>query len=1250
MKKIGGLFFILTSFALTAQQSKFTDVYPFIENIAVFETNQTEGHTVCIPFKSVGEALNPPKTKSENVLSLNGMWKFHFANTPEGTPSNFFASNFNDQKWAEITVPSNWEMQGYGDAFFRNVAHPFRSNPPSVPREYNPTGSYRKSFTLPANWKGKRIFLRMEKTASASFVWINGKEVGYNEGAQEPAEYDVTSFLKPGKNTIAVNVLKYSDGVYLESQDYWRLAGIFDDVWMYTKSDVHIFDWFATTDLDENYTNAKLNLQITVNNQSNTDKQNYKVRTSLYNAQNELVHNFTSDAVQLTADKKQVLKCSTDVLNPKKWTAETPNLYRLTFELINAEGKVEEVIAGRIGFKETEIRHQVFYLNGKAIKLNGINTHMQHPDLGHTMDEATIRKDFEIFKQFNINCVRTSHYPPVAKYLELADEYGFYIVDEAGDEAHATEFLSDRTEWVPMYRERVRKMVLRDRNHASILFWSAGNESGEGKNICDVIDEGKKYDPTRSWMYGGNAFAHPCEEIIGPRYPSPFDLKNQVGMVPESVDSRPSFMDEYLSVAGNAGGGLDEYWDVIYQYPRIMGGAIWDFVSPGLREPVRKLTDSSPNKVATHIMGRGKLVAGHDGKGIDLNGHDQWVEVYQDKNIEMTGNELTVSFWILPRDLMKTGAVLLTKGNNQFGLLQNGANALDFYIYTSKKTVVSAELPKDWMQKWHHVAGIYDGKSIALYIDNKKVAEKPVTGNITNLPFPINVGKNAETQGQHLSNYLCDAIIDQVGIFPKAIDINELYAAKPDLKNRAALWLDFEQEQKEGEFFSYGIGARTYGSIWPDRRVEPEMWQMKKSAQPISVSWYNAEKMEIEVHNRNFFTNTNALEARWNLEENGISIASGTMDVDVEPQAKIIYKLPIQKPQLKAGATYLVTVGFHSKEAKPWAPKGFEQCWDQLEMPWMVSAEKKLEQPQTNPLKVTHKEQQLTVSGVNFEYAFNKAEGQLYSMKYMGAELLKQGAQLNVWRAPLANELDDWTAGQGRAEGYGRMVANSWYAMGLDKMKPKLESFRVENKAGNVVVSIRTIDFFGNSANAGFENEMIYTISPDGEIRLQHSINPNGRMPATLPRMGTKWVFDDQMQQVEWFGRGPQENYPDRKTGYRFGLYKSTVDAMFEPYLIPQDCGLRTDNRFVRLSNAEGVGIEFSAATPFNFNCYNYSTENLSKAKYTYQLVKSDGVTFNFDYQTTGVGCTALGVYTKYQTLPQYIQFTSSIKPFKMSK
>jgi beta-galactosidase len=1233
-----------------AKQTSFlSDPFKFLENPAIYELNQLEGHSVCIPAKSSEEALNLQKSKSENVLMLNGTWKFYFANTPEGTPKDFFLPKFKDAGWSDIMVPSNWEMQGFGDPLFRNVNQPFRANPPFIPREYNPTGSYRRTFTLPVGWKGKPIYLRMEKTASASFVWINGKEVGYNEGAQEPAEYDVTEFVKPGENTLAVNVYKYSDGVFLECQDYWRLAGIFDDIWMYTTPEVHLFDWVATTDLDEKYADATLKLQIAVTNRSKNTKTDYKIRTSLLDENNAIVKTITSDTFSIEAGKKQTVQLSSNITNPQKWSAEDPNLYHLAMELINAEGKTDEVIAGRIGFKETEIRHQVFYLNGKAIKLNGINSHMQHPETGHAMDEATIRKDFEILKQFNINCVRTSHYPPVSRYLELADEYGIYVIDETGDESHATEYVSKNPDWEPMYRERARKMVLRDRNHPSILFWSAGNESGEGQNICAVINEGRKYDSTRYWMYGGNAFAHPCEEIIGPRYPTPFELKTEVGMISEKEDPRPSFMDEYLSVAGNGGGALDDYWDVIYKYPRIMGGAIWDFVSPGLREPIRKLEDSSKNKVPAHIMGRAKIAEGHQGKGIDLNGHDQWVEVYQSNNLEISGKELTLSLWVFPRNLMSRGGTLLTKGNNQFGLQQVGKDSIDFYLYTSKRVSVRAALPKDWEQNWHHVAAVYNGKSMAIFIDNKKLVEKSVSGNLANFPFPLNIGRNSELHGQETNVYLCDAVMDQVAVFTKAMDVNDLYSSKPELKNSAAIWLDFENEQNEGQFFSYGIGARTYGCIWPDRVPEPEMWQMKKSAQPVSVKWSDKKKMEIMILNRFFFTSLKTIEARWNLEENGISVATGKFDAKANPQGWEIVRLPITKPLIKAGASYLLTVSFHSKAQTKWAPKGFELAWDQLEMPWSVQSMQAPAALQTKSLKVDDSEGWLKITGTNFEYTFSTVDGRLKSLKSNGKELLKQGPQLNAWRAPLANEQDNWTTYSvnviPKTEGYGNMISTSWYALGLDRMKYTLETFECKIENEQVVVHTHEIVLFGNSSNSGFDNDVIYTISGDGMMEMNHTINPSGKMPVWLPRIGTSWILDQDLKQVGWFGRGPQENYPDRKSGYRIGSYQSTVEGMFVPYLLPEDCGLRTDNKWVRFLNSDGAGLEFSAQQPFNFNCYNYSTENLSKSKYTCQLVKTDAITFNFDYQTTGVGCTARAVFNKYQTIPKFIQFTSFIKP-----
>ncbi len=258
----------LVSFVSGQEKDFLKNVYQYIENTQVFELNQEEGHVPLAPFNSVDDALTKSRYKSPWSMSLNGTWKFHYADTPEGTPEGFYLANFNDRAWGTIQVPSNWEMQGYSDPLFRNIATPFIPDPPRVPREYNPTGSYRRSFTIPKTWTGREIFLRLEKTASASFVWVNGREVGYNEGGQEPAEYNITRFVKPGENVLAVNVYKYSDGYYLEDQDYWRLAGIFDDVWLFATPKCTFFDWFAITELDESFINARLDLSVEVKNYS----------------------------------------------------------------------------------------------------------------------------------------------------------------------------------------------------------------------------------------------------------------------------------------------------------------------------------------------------------------------------------------------------------------------------------------------------------------------------------------------------------------------------------------------------------------------------------------------------------------------------------------------------------------------------------------------------------------------------------------------------------------------------------------------------------------------------------------------------------------------------------------------------------------------------------------------------------------------------------------------------------------------
>jgi beta-galactosidase len=1245
------ILFLITSLMSSAQDKPFlSDIWYYLENPEIYELNQEEGHVPLVPYATVDEALNNNRSKSASYLSLNGRWKFYYSDTPEGTPAGFFTEDFNDKKWDTIRVPSNWEMQGYGDPLFRNVSNPFKSNPPFIPREYNPTGSYRRTFNIPGSWKGKEIFLRMEKTASASFVWINGAEVGYNEGAQEPAEYNITRYLKPGRNTIAVNVYKYSDGYYLEGQDYWRLAGIFDDVWLFATPKTHIFDWYATTDLDKDYKDAKLDISIDVKNYQATYVYDLTVQATLYDQERKRVTTIRSGMITLPPSGKSAIQLSDEIRNPAKWSAEFPDLYTLVLELIDPKGKTIEVISGRIGFKETEIRDQVFYLNGVPVKLNGINSHMQHPVLGHTMNEETIRKDMTLFKQFNINCVRTSHYPPVTRYLELADEYGIYVVDESGTEAHAAEYVSEWKEWEGMYRDRARKMVLRDRNHPSVLFWSAGNESGEGDNICAVIDEGKKYDKTRYWMYGGNAFAHKCEDIIGPRYPRLHSLITDVMLVPADIDPRPSFLDEYLAVTGNGGGALDDYWEIFYNHDRSMGGAIWDFVSTGITEKVVELEDSSDNKIQVNVMGRAKLVPGSDGQGIDLNGHDQWVEVYRDDALEISGNKLTLSMKVFPRSLSSSSGTYITKGSWQFGLRQVRSDSLEFYLTTGKKHKVQIALPENWEYNWHHIAAWYNGSEMSLSVDGIKSAVIPVSGNIRNTPFPLNIGRNAEIHGQETDVYICDAIIDQAGVFTDHVPLSLLENPSADLKKKAALWLDFETFRVGGEFFSYGIGARTYGSIWPDRRPQPEMWQIKKSGQPVSVKLISAAGGRVEVNNRYHFTNLKNIETEWIVKADNEIIERGIIVIDLEPGKKAVITIPFKKPLIKEGREYRLFLNFRMKEWKTWAGPGFEIAWEQLDLPWFVPFSGSSD-PAPMPVEARNEKDSIIISGRDFRYVFDKSTGNLISLRYKEKDMIRKGPALNVWRAPLANETDEWafwsSNNKHKTDGFGRFASTEWYSAGIDKMKTvseKVSVYQVNDFEIKVEVKNLTVLATGRGA---FRNHISYLIRGDGEMTIDHTVIPDGDMPSWLPRVGMDWVLDKSLDNVEWYGRGPQENYPDRKSGYKTDVYKSTVSDMYEPYLIPQDYGLRCDNRWVRMTSQDGTGLEFSSNKLFNFSAHPYSSENLSRALYTYQLKTSDGITFNFDYASSGVGCTALSVFPEYQVMPQRFDFTVKVRPVR---
>ncbi len=1240
MKRLLTFFVILiTSFALNAQNDW--------ENPAIFERNQTEGHTPLTPFTSVQEAIQGNKNANNYYQSLNGIWKFKWVSTVQEAPEDFFKNESIVRSWDDIEVPSNWQMKGYGHPMFRNVTMEFPEKPPHVPDYYNPVGSYFRTFEVPASWDKRQIFLHFEGVKSASYVWVNGKEVGYNQGGFEPAEYDVTDFVKRGKNTIAVKVLRYSDGSFLENQDMWRLSGIYRNVYLFAAPKMHMQDYFYYTDFDENYENAIIHCEVEIANYSKTSSKG-SIQMNLWDGNKKIALKSESMLdIEVGAGQMKKVFIEEKVTSPKQWSAEKPNLYTLTIELVDANGHVIEAYAPKIGFRETEVKGNAIYVNGMPIKFNGVNSHVHHPENGKLMDEATIRKDFELMKQFNINLVRTSHYPPNIEYLQLANEYGIYVVDEAGVECHRNIYLSGVPAWKEMFIDRGTKMVRRDRNNPCIVFWSGGNEAGSGDNLKAMMEEGRKLDPSRpNWMYGGNTFQIPFENIVGPRYWRPFRLK-QLAEVNPGEDSRPSFMDEYLAATGNSMGGLDDYWELIRKYPRLSGGAIWDWVSPSIKHPLRILKDQSPAGNDGAIMGRANLVEGISGKALDLSGHDEWVEFYRDPSLDIT-DEITLELWVKPREFIHTN-YFLSKGNHAYGLIQKDAETIEFFIHGDERQSATCSVPANWVGEWHHLVGIFDGKEMKLYLDGELKGAHQYTGKILNSPFPVTIGRDSENHDSETNGMLSNAIIDKVRIYDYAIPFEQLGEQN---SIDAVLFMDFEVIEEKGDFYMTGLEGRTYGLIWADRTAQPEMWQVKKSAQPVEVEAVDLMNGKIKITNHFNFTNLNELDIKYSIGEAN-AILDQNLAIDLDPHASRMIEIPIEQDLLDKNEDLWLNISFYTKRDQPGIPKGHEVAWEQIKISDKIDQGWRIYPPESAMnLSVEETDKYLKITGNGFSYGFDKSNGQLKDMQLGDRNMLEKGPKFNVWRAPLANDIDPWNNWQHRSQektdGLGRSRDNHWRTMGIDSLIYQLDEFKHEKtSAGIVKVTVDETALTKNKRGA-FTNQYVYTINGFGEIKLDIKSIAKGSMPQWLPRVGLQFEIPQEMQQVEWFGRSPTENYPDRKSGYKIGTYKSTVDEMYVPYLIPQDFGNRCDVNYVELTNKDGNGLRIeSLGGSFNFSAQNYSTENLERAMYPFQLKKSDKVYLNIDHKVNGLGDTSLSTLTQHRTLPGNYEFSFILKPVK---
>ena len=719
---------------------------PEWETPAVNAVNRLPAHARVVPFPDEALAATRDLAKSPWYRSLNGTWKFHWSPTPEARPLAFHEPTFDDSAWGTIPVPANIELHGHGVPIYVNWTYAWGTpTPPLVPHSVNSVGSYRRTFEVPASWDGRRIVLTFDGVNSAYYVWVNGKKVGYSEDSRLPADFDVTAFVGPGPNLLAVEVYRYSDGSYLECQDFWRLSGIFRNVALWSTERVHVRDVRVTTDLDAEYRDATLAVAVSVRN-DDAAEQPVAVDAVLRDAAGVVVGQASASIARVAPGTEATADIRYAAANPRKWTAESPYLYHLSIVLKDGRGRVMSVVPWRVGFREVEIKNARLLVNGRPILIRGVNRHEHEPDTGQVVTHEGMVRDIVLMKQHNFNVVRTAHYPNVQEWYDLCDEYGLYVINEANVESHGIGYRLDRTlgnnpAWELPHLERNGRMVDTFANHPSVIIWSMGNEAGDGVNFHAASALVHAKDPSRPIHYErADRGAH--VDLVSHMYTPPDEIAREA----LEPDPRPLMLCEYSHAMGNSNGNIAKYWQAFTAGTRLIGGAIWDWVDQGIRKPVPAqyaLKDRSPSRLDARFFGYLDPTDGPEG----------YFTLPDAAALDLT-RAITVEARVYPVPIV-TGAAyphvvrhqpIVSKGEAGYELKQDGEE-LQFRFTPAgdgAPVVVRAPVPDRWYGEWHTVAATYDGREARLYVDGRIVGLVAFEGAMRAGYYPINVRRNPD--------------------------------------------------------------------------------------------------------------------------------------------------------------------------------------------------------------------------------------------------------------------------------------------------------------------------------------------------------------------------------------------------------------------------------------------------------------------------------------------------------------------------
>lgn len=1203
------------------------DEPPEWNDFGVFRLGTEPPHTTLTPYADVRQAVAGDRTRSPYRLSLDGTWKFAYADRPEDRDTDFHRTDVDDGDWETVPVPSVWQLHGHDFPIYLNITYPYWGpnglgedpQPPAAPTRYNPVGQYRRTFTVPRHWKDRRTFLHFEGVKSAHYVWINGELVGYDEDSYTPSEYDITDHLRPGTNQIAVEVYRYSDGDWLEDQDMIRLSGIFRSVHLYSTPAVHLRDFKLDTPLNDTYTQADLAVTASVRAYGDGERGRYTVETQLYDARG---HAVWSRPLQQAADlgaagpgEDVTVQAAKPVPKPRLWSAEHPDLYTAVLRLRDPAGKVVETLSHRVGFREFALKDGLMRINGEPVSFRGTNRHEMHPSRGTALTREDMAADIRIIKRMNMNSVRTSHYPNNPYWLELADEYGLYLVDETNLETHGIngEYPGDHPDWTEACVARAQNMVHRDKNHASVVIWSLGNEAGGGSTFTAMHDWIRSYDATRVIQYESDDRPG-ISDIRSNMYDTPQRVEQRAA---DTSDTRPYVMIEYAHSMGNSTGNFKKYWDVVRAHDVLQGGWIWDFVDQSLYTPVPArtlLTETGPAGLRGEILAtRGSLDRDKGLSGITV--------FERDDSLDLTGS-LTLEAWVVPH---VTGyhQPLVAKGDTQYALKQNG-RTLEFFIHSEGQWITANwNVPDDWTGREHHLAGVFDADAgtLTLYVDGAVKATRTTDRHPSSNTAPLSLATDADNQVREFSG-----TIRRARVYARALGAAELASdGRGPGDDGVRFWFDAAtvktETKRPGEktFLAYGgdwgdnpnDGAFVAdGIITADRGHTGKAAEVKRVYQAINAArGPGGDTGAVTLTNEYLFTNLREFDGRWELVADGRAVRRGKLtreQLDVGPRSSKDIILPVRLPgDPDPGTEYFLQLSFTTKESTPWAKAGFEVARQQLALDAGAPAVTPARLRSVPALRHEDRDKDIRVKGRDFSVTVDKGTGTITSYEAGGVRLLTSGPVPNFWRAPIDND-----------KGNGQHTRNqTWRDAGARR---EVTDVAVRT-LGDRAVEIKVSGTLPTTAESAYTTT--YTVFGNGEIKVDNTLHPGAANLPYIPEVGTMLFLPGRLDRLHYYGRGPEENHWDRNTGTDVGLYSGTVAEQWTPYIRPQENGNKTDVRWIALTDRRGVGLLASGDTLLEANASHFTPEDLSAGvRHDYQLTPRDEVVLRLNHRQMGVG------------------------------